>query len=250
MMKKLNIALALVLLSPVLALAAKDKDNAEAVVLPDVELIDVPTAGILDYYGLQVKTRFYSDGGVINALNFGVLERVNLGASLAVDKLVGSDTPIKMRRPEIQLKFRFYDGGYYIPAAAVGYDSQGYYYDQGSKKYMEKGKGLYLAGSKEIGVPGLVMHGGFNVPDFDTDYLFGFLAMNYTLEEKVAFIVEYDNLFHNDDPSRLNIGTRIYMTPYFQLDLGVRELGRDGKFGNGLPRKTERIVQIRYNTSF
>lgn len=250
-MKRLNIALSLMMLLAAGA-GAKDKgkDKDEAVVLPDVEMIDIPTAGILDYYGFQVKTRFYSGGGVLGALNFGVLERLNLGAAMTVDKLIGSDSGIKMRQPEIQVKFRFYDGGYYIPAAAVGYDSQGYYYDSTAKKYQEKGKGLYLAGSKEIGVPGLVAHGGFNVPDFDNNYLFGFLGLNYTLEDKVAFMVEYDSLFHNDDPSRLNVGTRIYITPYFQLDLAVRELGRNEKFANGLPRKAERIVQMRYTTSF
>jgi hypothetical protein len=252
-MKRLNIALVL-LLAPMVALAEKDKDKDkskdEAVVLPDVEMIDIPTAGILDYYGFQVKTRFYTDGGVLGGLNFGVLERVNLGASMAVDRLVGSDTPVKMRKPEMQLKFRFYDGGYYIPAAAVGYDSQGYYYDPAAKKYMERGKGLYLVGSKEIGVPGLVLHGGFNVSDFDNNYLFGFLGMNYTMEEKLAFLLEYDNLFHSNDPSRFNVGTRIYITPYFQLDIALRELGASGKFSDGLSRKPERIVQMRYNTSF
>jgi hypothetical protein len=251
-MKKLNVALVLLLLAPVTAMAEKDKDKSkdDSVVVPDVEMIDIPTAGILDYYGFQVKSRFYSDGGVLGGLNFGVLERVNIGASMTVDRLVGSDSPIKMRKPEIQLKFRFYDGGYYIPAAALGYDSQGYYYDPSAKKYMEKGKGLYLAGTKEIGVPGLVLHGGFNVPDFDSNYLYSFLGMNYTLEDKIAFILEDDNLFHSDDPSRFNVGTRIYITPYFQLDLGVREIGRSGKFSNGLSRKPERIVQMHYNTSF
>lgn len=251
-MKRLNIALSLTLLLAAAgpALAARDKDKGEAVVLPDVEMIDIPTAGILDYYGFQVKTRFYSGGGVLGALNFGVLERLNLGAAMTVDRLIGSDSEIKMRRPEIQVKFRFFDGGYYIPAAAVGYDSQGYYYDSAAKKYQEKGKGLYLVGSKEIGVPGLVAHGGFNVPDFDNNYLFGFAGLNYTLEDKVAFMVEYDSLFHNDDPSRLNLGTRVYITPYFQLDMAVRELGRNEKFANGLSRKAERIVQMRYTTSF
>ena len=118
-----------------IAFAAKDK--AENIVLPDTELIDIPTAGILDYYGFQVKTRAYSNGGVLTALNFGVLERLNLGAAMAVDKFIGSDSPIKMRRPEIQVKFRFFDGGYYIPAAALGYDGQGYYYDSVTKKYLE-----------------------------------------------------------------------------------------------------------------
>lgn len=248
MMKKLCYVAFMLVLAAVPASAGKDK--GETVVLPDVEMIDIPTAGILDYYGFMMKTRFYSGGGVLGGLNFGVMERFNLGASMSVDRLVGSDSDVKMRKPEIQAKFRFYDGGYYIPALAAGYDGQGYYYSPSSKKYMEKGKGLYLVGSKEIGVSNLVLHGGFNVPDFDDNYLFGFLGLNYTLEDKIAFILEYDSLFHTNDPSRFNAGTRIYITPYFQLDLGMRELGSSSKFAGGEPRKTERIVQMRYNTSF
>jgi len=236
------------------AFAAKDpeKGKGESVVLPDVELVDMPTAGILDYYGFQVKTRAYSGGGVLTGLNFGVLERLNLGAAMMVDRLIGSASPIKMRRPEIQVKFRFFDGGYYIPAAALGYDGQGYYYNPDTKKYMEKGRGLYLAGSKEIGLPNFVLHGGFNIPDFDNNLMFSFLGANYTLEDKIAFMLEYDNLFHPEDPSRFNVGTRIYITPYFQLDLGVREIGKHGHFNDepSTPRKGERIVQLRYNTNF
>ncbi len=249
-MKKINCVLALLLLAAIPAAAAKDKDNGESVVIPDVEMIDIPTAGILDYYGFMLKTRFYTGGGVLGGLNFGVQERLNIGASMSVDKLIGSESGIKMRRPEIQVKFRFYDGGYYIPAAAVGYDGQGYYYNAADKKYLEKGKGLYLAGSKEIGLAGLALHGGFNVPDFDNNYLFGFLGVNYTLEDKIAFMLELDSLFHSDDPSRFNAGIRLYVTPYFQLDMGMREIGRNGKFSNGFQRKAERMVQMRYNTSF
>lgn len=232
------------------AAAGKERDKSADTVLPDTELVDIPTAGILDYYGFMLKTRAYSDGGVIGSLNFGVLERLNLGASMTVDKLIGSDASIKMRRPEIQVKFRFFDGGYYIPAAAVGYDGQGFYYDGGTKKYLEKGKGLYLVGSKEAGIAGLVLHGGFNIPDFDNNYLFGFLGANYTLEDKVSFILEYDSLFHKDDPTRLNLGTRIYVTPYFQVDMGLRELNASQDFSTGRARKTERIVQLRYSTNF
>ncbi|MDD5208690.1 MAG: hypothetical protein PHV36_04840 [Elusimicrobiales bacterium] len=249
-MKKINCVLALLLLAAIPAAAAKDKDKGESVVIPDVEMIDIPTAGILDYYGFMLKTRFYTGGGVLGGLNFGVQERLNIGASMSVDKLIGSESGIKMRRPEIQVKFRFYDGGYYIPAAAVGYDGQGYYYNAADKKYLEKGKGLYLAGSKEIGLAGLALHGGLNVPDFDNNYLFGFLGVNYTLEDKIAFMLEFDSLFHSDDPSRFNAGIRLYVTPYFQLDMGMREIGRNGKFANGFQRKAERMVQMRYNTSF
>jgi len=247
-MKKISAVLMFLVLAAVPAMAESDKK--EAVVLPDVEMLDIPTAGILDYYGFMMKTRFYSGGGVLGSLNFGVLERLNMGAAMTVDKLIGSDSGIKMHRPEIQVKFRFFDGGYYLPAAAVGYDSQGYYYDAATKKYLEKGKGLYVVGSKEIGVSNLVLHGGFNISDFDNNLYFGFVGFNYTLEDKLAFILEYDNLFHSDDSSRVNAGTRIYITPYFQLDIGLREIGRNDTLSTGVKRKAERIVQMRYTTSF
>lgn len=248
-MNKLKFALAL-LLVPGLALARKDADPEAAAVVPDVEMVDIPTAGILDYYGFLIKTRAYSGGGVIGGLNFGVMERLNLGASMSVDRFIGSDPGVKMRKPEIQVKYRFFDGGYYIPALALGYDGQGYYYNPAAKKYLEKGHGLYVVGSKEIGLPGLALHGGLNVPDFDSNYLFSFLGLNYTLEQRVAFMLEYDNMFHEDDPKRFNAGIRFYVTPYFQLDVAAREIGANDDFSNGWKRKTERIVQMRYTTSF
>jgi hypothetical protein len=259
-MKKIKLLAALVCAVCALnaaAFAAKDTDKGkgESVVLPDIELIDIPTAGILDYYGFQLRTRAYSAGGVQTGLNFGVLERLNLGASMAVDRLIGSESHIKMRRPEIQVKFRFYDGGYYIPAAALGYDGQGYYY-QGNHdypeygKYLEKSRGLYLAGSKEVGIPNFVLHSGFNISDFDENLLFGFIGANYTVENKVSFMLEFDNLFHAGYPSRSNVGTRIYVTPYLQLDLSIRELGAHRDFNRDLKRKSERIVQLKYNTNF
>ncbi len=229
---------------------SQDKTRDESVILPDTALIDVPTSGIIDYYGFSFKSRFYSSGGVLTWLNFGVMERLNLGASFMVDNLVGSQTPVKMVHPEIQVKFRFYDGGIYLPSLALGYDGQGYYYDRNIKKYMEKEKGLFLAASKEVLTPGLVAHGGLNIPDFDDNYLFSFIGLNYTLEDKVSLMAEADNMFHSDDPSRINLGARFYITPSFSLDAALRELGKSDKFSNGWPRKSERILQLRYNTSF
>ncbi|HAH33109.1 MAG TPA: hypothetical protein DCL44_12425 [Elusimicrobia bacterium] len=250
-MKKVKLVLlALTALFMSVPRAGAEKNKNVDMVLPDTELIDVPTAGILDQYGFMLKTRFYSSGGVMGLLNFGVQERLNLGASMTIDRLVGSDSSVKMRKPEIRVKFRFYDGGYYVPAFALGYEGQGYYYDAVNKKYLERGKGLYLAGSKEMWVPNLMAHCGLNISDFDRNYLFGFIGASYTVEDKVAFLLEYDNLFHSADPPRLNAGTRIYITPYFQLDLAVREFGKSGHFDNGSPRKPERIVQMRYNTNF
>ena len=248
--RRLSLSALFIVLSGAIVLYA-GAEETEDIIVPDTALIDIPTAGILDYYGFLLKTRFFSGGGVVGSLDFGVMERLNLGASMNVDKLIGSDSGIKMVRPEIQVKFRFFDGGYYIPALALGYDGQGYFYDKNAKKYLEKSRGLYVVGSKEFGMPNLVFHGGLNVSDFDDNFVFGFLGANYTMEDKVSFILEYDNFFHSNDPSRFNIGTRFYITPYFQLDLAIREVGKNTVFaGSSVKRKSERIVQMRYTTSF
>ncbi|HOX24014.1 MAG TPA: hypothetical protein PLL10_11150, partial [Elusimicrobiales bacterium] len=77
--------------SQVNAAPSKHKEEAN----PDTELIDTPTAEVLDYYGLLVRTRFMSDGGVLTGVGFGVLNRLNLGASATVDKMIGTDEPMR-----------------------------------------------------------------------------------------------------------------------------------------------------------
>lgn len=217
----------------------------EAIVTPETSLIDIPTAGVIDYANFELKTRFYNDGGFLNYMNIGVINnRLNLGASFMIDRLIGSKTPVKMVKPEMQIKFRFYDGGYYIPALAVGYDGQGFYYDKGSKKFMQKGKGLYFVGSREF-VSNLMGHFGFNIPDFDEGYLYGFFGINYFVDDKINLRLEYDNFFHSDYNSRLNFGIGINITPSFILDIALRNIGTNSKFPNGEAEKMERIIQFK-----
>ncbi|MEF3279530.1 MAG: hypothetical protein K6357_00980 [Elusimicrobiota bacterium] len=248
-MKKIFILFSVIFfISQILIAQEKNSKRDEIIVTPEVNLIDIPTAGVIDYSNFAFKSRFYNNGGVLAYMNVGVLDRLNLGASFMIDKLIGSESPIKMVRPEIQLKFRFYDGGYYIPALSMGYDGQGYFYDKDLKKYMQKGKGLYLVGSREALLSNLMVHLGFNIPDFDDGYLYSFVGLNYNLDDKVNFIIEYDNLFHSDYHSRLNSGMRISITPNFSLDIAFRNIGRNSKFSNGEDDKMERIVQ--FNTTF
>ena len=72
----------------------KHTTSEDTDIMPDTELIDIPTAGILEYYGLEVKSRFFSDGGVIGGLGFGVLPRLNLGASITGEKFIGTADPM------------------------------------------------------------------------------------------------------------------------------------------------------------
>ena len=216
------------------------RDASLNVLQPEVDLIDAPTASILDYGSYSGRVRFYSEGGALGYISFGVLQRLNLGASLNVQRLIGNATPVDAQRPEVQIRLRFYDGSRYLPAFAVGFESQGYFYDRLKKDYLERERGLYLVASREIGLQGLFGHAGMNISDFNSDYLFGFLGLNFNIEDAVSLIAEYDNI-RTFDVSRFNAGLRVFATPFFHFDFAVREIGK----GN-----LERIIQIKYTGNF
>ncbi|MBI4345772.1 MAG: hypothetical protein HY553_02885 [Elusimicrobia bacterium] len=229
---------------------AADPERGEGALVPaDTELMDVPTAAILDYGGYSSRTRFFSNGGVMEWLSFGVFQRLNIGASMNVDRLIGTSSPVQLTRPDLQVKFRFYDGDRVIPAAVIGFDGQGYLYNRKDLRYDQRQRGLYLVGSQEIGVPGLHANAGMNISDFNSNSIFGFMAMDYNVRDKVLLMLEWDNV-HNFVESRINMGFRIYVTPSFHLDFGVRSVGQGGHFSNGVSRAAERVVNFKYSGSF
>ena len=225
------------------------KDEEREPLPPDIDLIDLPTAAVLDYGALEAKTRFGHAGNNLTSLGFGVFQRLQFGASLSVDQLVGTASPIILNRPELQLRWRFYDGSRYVPAAAIGFDGQGYFHDRGLKTYMEKERGFYIVGSQEVGVPGLMIHPGINVSDFDTDAVFAFLGAAYNVQNKFELIAEWDNIRHFGD-SRLNLGARFFLSSFLSLTVALREIGQGGNFPNGEPRRIERLAALRYVGNF
>ena len=237
------LVLVFLLLAGIRSAFAQDKDSLDSslgVLQPEVDLIDIPTASILDYGSFSGRVRFFSEGGALGFVSFGVLQRLNLGASLNVQKLVGNDSPVDAQRPEVQIRVRFYDGSRYLPAFAIGFDSQGYFYDKTLKDYQQREHGLYLAATREIGLKGLFGHGGVNISDFNSDSAFGFFGLNYNIEDTVSLIAEYDNL-RAVGKSRFNAGLRVFVTHFFHFDFAVREIGKPD---------SERIVQIKYTGSF
>lgn len=216
---------------------------------PDTRLIDAHTAGILDVGGFSSQTRFFSRGGVVEWLNFGIVHRVNLGASMNVEKLIGTDSPVQLTRPELQVKFRFYDGDRIIPAFAIGYDGQGYLYNRPDKRYDQRQPGMYLTGSQEIGLPGLQGHAGMNISDFDSNAIFGFLGLSYNIQDKVTLMAEWGNINDFFD-SRVNMGLKVYVTPSAYVSFAARGIGQCGEYSNGVARKAERVFQFKYTGSF
>ncbi|OIO05478.1 MAG: hypothetical protein AUJ52_13695 [Elusimicrobia bacterium CG1_02_63_36] len=217
--------------------------------LPDTDLIDLPSAAVLDLGGFANRSRFFSSGGFVDWLGFGVYPRVNLGVSFNVERLVGNDSPVQLTRPELQLKMRFFDGDRYIPAFAFGFDGQGWLYNRPDKRYNHKQRGVYFVGTQEIGIPGLQAHAGMNVSDFDSNSLFGMIGVSLNLRDKLKLMTEWDAI-NNVSDSRFNAGLRFYLTPYFNFDVAVRAIGHGGTFSNGQPREPERVVQFKYVGNF
>jgi len=214
----------------------------------ETNLIDIPTADVLDRYQASFQTRAYDHNTVMETIDFGVYNRINVGISLAGHELLGSSDHVRILDPDFQAKWKIYDGSLYLPAIAIGYDGRryGYGYDEHrhythSKKYLDKRRGGYLTFSREIIVPGLHASAGANFSDFDFDEFYGFFGLFYNMAEKVSLLTEWDAI-RNVRDSRLNIALRFYLHPSLALDAGVRRIGR----GN----ESERILQIRYVTNF
>ncbi len=231
MLKKLFILLALLI--PVAAAAQSE--------IPETLIIDVPTASVLDKYQASLMTRAYANGSVMESLDFGVWQQLNIGLSLAVYELVGNSEDIKILTPDFQAKWKLFDGNLYLPAIAIGYDGRRYGYMQPIKKYADDRKGGYLTMSREIFVPGLETTAGVNLSDFDIREVYFFLGTSWAFKEWGAVLAEWDNI-NNMRDSRLNIGARIYIAPALALSAAVRRIGR----GN----ENERILQLRYVTNF
>ncbi len=223
--------------------------SSDATLQPDSEIIDAPTTGVLDYRGYSTRSRFFAGGGVLGYATFGVYPGINLGASAAVDSLVGDEKKTRVRAPAIQVKYRFYEGDAEMPSFAAGYDGQGYRYNAGDRRFNQRQRGFYVVASKEIGIPGLQFHPSFNVSDFDTNGIFGCLPLTLNIRDKVEVLFEWDNI-NNFRDSRINAGMRAFLSPSFHVDLAVRAIGAGGRYGDGSPRGPERIVQLKYTNSF
>ncbi len=224
-------------------------ESSGGLLQPDVNVIDAPTSAVLDYGGYSSVSRFYSGGGVLEYVSFGVFQNLNIGGSLSMDSIIGSDRNVRLRAPDAQVKYRFYEGDRWFPSFAVGYDGQGYDYNSTDKRYNNKQRGFYVVGTQELGVPGLEVHPSMNISDFDGNSFYGSIPFSYNIQDKVSLLAEWDNI-QNFYDSRLNMGVRAYLTPHFHLDFAVRRIGSGGLYGNGDTRRPERIVQIRYSGNF
>jgi hypothetical protein len=148
-----------------------------------------------------------------------------------------------MVRPSVYFKVRAFDGTDILPALALGYDSQAYLYQNSTRDFLNKEKGLYFVGSHEIFLPDFELHAGMNMNEFDSPKAYGFFGASYKIVPSFALMAEYDNI-RNGFNNRVNLGGRYWVATYFNVDLAARNVGR------GESRGGERIVRLNYVARF
>lgn len=221
----------------------------DASLQPDIDVVDAPTSAVLDYGGYSSRSRFYSGGGLLEYVSFGVYPGLNLGASAAVDGLIGNEKDVRVRAPAAQIRYRFFEGDAALPSLAVGYDGQGFLYDTLDQRFNERQRGFYVVGTKEVGTPGLQVHPSINISDFNSNSIYGALPLTLNIRDKAELLAEWDNIANFSD-SRVNVGLRAFLTPSFEVDFAVRSIGAGGTFSDGQRRGPERIVQLKYSGNF
>lgn len=222
---------------------AESKSDSFSKTPKTVEIIDVPTADVVEYKSFKLSFRMHGSGGIIPKMVFGVFNPINIGMSWAIDNLIGTgQNEIDTQPPAIFFKARIYAGGMIIPAVAIGFDGQGYgEYNDDTDKYQYREKGIFLTLTREFFIPGLETSFGCNIYDFDDEGLFGFAGFSYGIEDKIIFLGEYDNISAAPE-NRANLGVKILITD--NVDVGVA--GRNLFKGP----ESERIAIIKYNGKF
>ena len=87
-------------LTPAAKESPAPSSTAGADVSPMVEVVDIPTADILDPMTYSLNFRFYNEGGIASRLVIGPLKRVNLGITFDAQGVIGSQDP-HMVRPSV-----------------------------------------------------------------------------------------------------------------------------------------------------
>jgi hypothetical protein len=207
-------------------------------VMPNIEIVDTPTTEVLENDTLSISLRIYQNGGVLTKFLFSITHRINIGLSIDCDNVIGRER-IDIHQPQMQIKIRFFDGNMYFPSLLFGYDSQGYVYDSLAQKYVTPQKGLYLVGAKEIFLPGLELHAGVNIYDFDKDTLYGFLGCTLKLlNDKLSILSEIDNI-RNISEVRVNLGLRMSVAQNLAIEVSTRNINKTSDM-------IERILRLYY----
>ena len=172
-------------------------------------LVDSPTAGLVAKGRFGVDLRLFPDGGVLGQLDAGVMRRLAIGISFGGQGIIGDGSIDWYPRVEAAVRYRVVEESTALPAATIGFETQGYG-AHGGDRYQVKSKGVYLALSKNYlsSMGQFGVHGGVNLSreEKDDGDLSGWVGMDKAINEELSMVVEYDFAFNDNDSDALGSG--------------------------------------------
>jgi hypothetical protein len=218
-------------------------------------LIDMPTAGILEKGYVGVTSDILPQGVLIVKLEVGVFDNVSFGISYGGMNLIGAGSPSWYKYPGVNIRYRVFNESVGLPALTFGFDSQGKgeYFDS-SSRFAIKSPGFFGAVSKNFAFLGfLSLHGTLNYSlerkdgDNFVDLTTGF---EKTIGPNLSFIGEYDFALNDNNTNNfgkgngyLNMGLRWVMGDGLTLGFDLRDLLDNKKWS---PSTADRSIKIEY----
>lgn len=175
-------------------------------------LIDFPTAGILQKGQAAVSMNLLPFGSLMTKVEVGVFQNFSFGISYGGENLIGTGKINWYKLPGINVKLRILDETFVMPALSLGFDSQGKgRYLNEFDRYEIKSPGFYAAVSKNFEMLGyLGLHGVINYSlereDGDKDLNIAF-GVEKTLGSRVSLLLEYNVAFNDNTADAIGNGT-------------------------------------------
>ena len=219
------------------------------------QLIDMPTAGILQKGFVGVSLEIMPLGVVITKIDAGIFDGFSMGISYGGGNIIGTGKINWNKLPGVNLRGKIFEETQVIPSIVIGFDSQGKgAYDSNLNRYQIKSPGFFAAASKNFELLGyLSIHGVVNYTlerDDDNKAINVEVGFEKTIGSKVSVIGEYD-LGFNDDSDKsfgkgrgyLNFGVRWSVGDGLTLGMNLRDLLQNKRI-NGY--KADRGVFVEY----
>ncbi|MFZ1517491.1 MAG: hypothetical protein WAU11_01875 [Ignavibacteriaceae bacterium] len=221
------------------------------------QLIDMPTAGIMERGSVGLTTELLPFGTLIAKVEAGIFDNISIGLSYGGSNIVGSGKPDWYPFPPgVNFRFRVMDETVLIPALTLGFDTQGkgqYFKDE--KRFGIKAPGIFAAASKNFAMLGyLSLHGTVNysvLEDKDGDNFVNLMiGAEKTLGSSFSFLIEYNFAFNDnstnefgDGKGYLNLGVRWSVAPGVTAGFDLRDLLENKKWN---PTSADRALVIEF----
>jgi hypothetical protein len=211
--------------------------------------IDQPVPVSLGHGEYFVNARLWGEGGALVRFGVGLFDRITLGMSYGGNRFLGNDSIRLYHRPEFQARLAVLGEEGYIPAVALGFESQGYddYYDSIQTSYLTLPRGGYLCVGKTITpIRTFVQVGASYWSGFD-----GFIVANCLLPGGVELIGEYDPALNDRRGGSgwrgglLNFGIAWSFAEKARLGFGLRDVT-----GNRPATRLNRVLELSINDRF